>query len=47
MKARRVRRQVQSSRSVKKSSTPIVIETSPQTKVQRPVRRGGCCLKKR
>ncbi|WP_277750302.1 hypothetical protein [Halobacillus litoralis] len=43
MKAKRVKRQVQSSR-VRKPNGPIVINTSPS---DRKVKRGGCCGKKR
>lgn len=46
MKARNVKRQVQNVKTYKASSQPIVINTS-SNKSNRPVRRGGCCGRKR
>ncbi|WP_155996960.1 hypothetical protein [Halobacillus karajensis] len=47
MKARKVKRQVQFNQPFKGSDHPMVINTSSSGKGNRPIRRGGCCGKKR
>ncbi|MBN8234275.1 hypothetical protein JF544_03405 [Halobacillus kuroshimensis] len=46
MKEKRRKRLVKVNRTMKQTPTPIVIETT-KNKVERPVKRGGCCLKRK